>query len=533
MLPSSSQLGTSPEELAFLQRRVMRFGRGVAMLGLTFLAFRAVIALSFWQLNFLIHPSFVLHLVGSLAPLATSLVLRGTPRSARFIYVAEAAGLLVSCVAYEAMGLFMPPQYQPELVVILAMTYAFVTRAVLVPSTARRTVIMTALAGVPLVAVAFVNYSIRLEPDHVPEFGRTAFTVWGTASSVVWWALTVVVCALASQVIYGLRRRVRSMEKLGQYLLEKKLGEGGMGVVYRARHAMLRRPTAVKLLLPERTTTADLLRFEREVRQTARLSHPNIVTVFDYGRTPDGIFYYAMELLDGATLDEVVDVSGPLPPERVVHILAQAASALAEAHAVDLIHRDIKPANIMLCRRGQAHDVAKVVDFGLVKQISGHETMGLSETNTLTGTPLYMAPEAITAPKSVDGRIDIYALGAVGYFMLTGTHVFTGTTVVEVCGHHLHTVPELPSTRLGASVPGDIEQLLLTCLEKDPALRPRDALDLQERLLACECAGGWTRHRGESWWREHGEELASRRNAPSDSEVSRTLAVDVEMRSPQ
>ena len=242
-----------------------------------------------------------------------------------------------------------------------------------------------------------------------------------------------------SQTIYGLRKAVSDIRRLGQYTLEEKLGEGGMGVVYRASHAMLRRPTAIKLLLPDRAGKDALTRFEREVRRTAMLTHPNTVTVFDYGRTTDGVFYYAMELLEGASLDEIVEVDGPQPEERVIHLLEQAAASLAEAHDAGLIHRDVKPGNILVVDRGGISDLVKVVDFGLVKDVGfrarGEATSepALTMADTITGTPLYMAPETVTAPETVDARADLYALGAVGYWLLTGTHVFGGKSIIEVC----------------------------------------------------------------------------------------------------
>jgi serine/threonine-protein kinase len=318
-----------------------------------------------------------------------------------------------------------------------------------------------------------------------------------------------------SQTIYGLRKAVSDIKRLGQYTLGEKLGEGGMGVVYRASHAMLRRPTAVKLLLPDRAGKDALTRFEREVRRTAMLTHPNTVTVFDYGRTTDGVLYYAMELLEGASLDEVVEVDGPQPEERVIHLLEQAAGSLAEAHDAGLIHRDVKPANIMVVDRGGISDMVKVVDFGLVKDV-GYKARGdatveaaLTQANAITGTPLYLAPETVTAPETVDARTDLYALGAVGYWLLTGTHVFGGSSILEVCAHHLHSVPDSPSVRLGAPVSSDLEGVLLACLAKRPEDRPASAHVLRERLHACAASGRWTNARAAQWWAAHRHELRS------------------------
>jgi serine/threonine protein kinase len=238
---------------------------------------------------------------------------------------------------------------------------------------------------------------------------------------VMWLVVAVAVATACSRVIYGLRREVRLARRLGQYTLEEKLGEGGMGVVYRARHALLRRPTAVKLLKGERLGEASLRRFEREVLLTASLSHPNTVSVYDFGRTPDGVFYYAMEYLEGLSLEQLVAEEGAQPPGRVVHVLRQVLGALAEAHGVGLVHRDVKPDNVILCERGGLSDVAKVVDFGLVKDLDAADA--LSHEGMLVGTPLYLAPEAIRSPDT-DPRADLYSLGAVAYFLLTGKHVF-------------------------------------------------------------------------------------------------------------
>jgi eukaryotic-like serine/threonine-protein kinase len=385
-----------------------------------------------------------------------------------------------------ASGRFEPTGPYSRATLVLILTNVLLARAVFVPSPAPWTAALSAGCALPVVAVAVLAADARA----------------GAASASVWlalWALcAIVVATLASRVIYGLREQVREARRLGQYTLEQKLGEGGMGVVYRARHAMLRRPTAIKLLPPEKAGDAAIERFEREVQLTARLSHPNTVAVFDYGRTPDGIFYYAMEYLDGVDLHTLVRADGPQPPARVVHVLRQVASALAEAHGVGLIHRDVKPENVILCERGGIPDVAKVVDFGLVRDLE--RSSSLSRADVVQGTPLYLSPEAIAAPDSVGGQSDLYALGAVGYFLLTGQHVFDGATLVEVCAHHLHTRPVPPSQRLGQSLPGGLEALLLACLEKEKARRPPSASVLQKQLAALARELEWSEDEARAWW---------------------------------
>jgi serine/threonine protein kinase/CHASE1-domain containing sensor protein len=314
--------------------------------------------------------------------------------------------------------------------------------------------------------------------------------------------------AYAASALLRLRRQVGAAKQLGQYTLVEKLGEGGMGTVYRAHHALLRRPTAIKLLHPTAQTegTTALARFEREVQLMSALTHPNTIVVYDYGHTPEGIFYYAMEYIDGITLEELIEADGPQPPERVVYVLAQICAALAEAHAIDLVHRDIKPANVMLCNRGGIADFVKVLDFGLVKQLSNDVSTRLSQSATLLGTPHYMAPEAILGRGPVDARVDIYAVGGVAYFLLTGTLVFSGGTVVEVCAKHLTVPPEPPSERLGRPIPPGLEALVLRCLEKDPEKRTESAEKLLRELQALNL-GAWDSDRARAWWSDRGKNV--------------------------
>jgi eukaryotic-like serine/threonine-protein kinase len=312
-----------------------------------------------------------------------------------------------------------------------------------------------------------------------------------------------------------------------------------MGVVYKARHATLRRPTAIKLLPVERAGAQNLTRFEREVQLTSQLTHPNTVAIYDYGRSADGILYYAMEFLDGLDLDSVVKIGGPLPASRVVHVMMQIALALAEAHDAGMLHRDIKPQNVILCRRGGLNDFAKVVDFGLVKDLQSASDASMSAVNTIIGTPLYMSPEAIARPGSVDARSDLYALGALGYFLITGTPPFRGDSVVEICSQHLHAALESPERRLGARVPPSLELLLVACLAKNRDERPASASELATRLADLNLAA-WTRSDADAWWREHAEQVATVKRERSAAAAERastvpiiTMAVDLRQRGSQ
>jgi eukaryotic-like serine/threonine-protein kinase len=335
-----------------------------------------------------------------------------------------------------------------------------------------------------------------------------------------------------AHLVYGLQRRVQRAERLGQYTLEEKIGEGGMGTVYRARHAMMRRPTAVKLLRSADASPTRRARFEREVQLTSGLTHPNTIAVYDYGRTPDGAFYYAMELLPGLSLDALIEHDGPQPESRIVHILRQAAGALDEAHGIGLIHRDIKPANLILCERGGIPDVVKVLDFGLVKELDQAGELALTAADVMTGTPLYMAPEMIRSGEVVDARSDIYALGAVAYNLVTGQLVFEARSAMEAVGRHLRDAPVPPSRRLGRPVDERLEKLILRCLAKEKADRPADGAALLEALD--EVAAGlppWTKAEAREWWERRGRDIVQevareRRGALGSQEPELQVAVD-------
>ncbi|MBL7644986.1 MAG: serine/threonine protein kinase [Candidatus Hydrogenedentes bacterium] len=341
----------------------------------------------------------------------------------------------------------------------------------------------------------------RAEAYRPVYFIRKVF--WGLYALI---ALTSVAIFVFTVLVERLKREARKAaldaQRLGQYALEEKLGAGGMGVVYRARHEMLRRPTAVKLLDVERTTPDSIERFEREVKLTSLLNHPNTITIYDYGRTPEGIFYYAMEYLEGVDLERLVNRYGALPEGRVISILKQICGSLAEAHGAGLIHRDIKPANIMISARGGLYDMIKVLDFGVVKAMDTAAASRLTASGSWIGTPAYMSPEAVNSPDNVDARSDLYAVGAVGYFLLTGTPVFPGQSPMEILRSHVNEPPSPPSVRLGRSLDLTLENLILRCLAKAPQDRPHSAATLQRMLEECDPVNEWTKEMAATWWRE-------------------------------
>ena len=304
----------------------------------------------------------------------------------------------------------------------------------------------------------------------------------------------------ADRLVVQARLDALELKRLGQYTLQDKLGEGGTGVVYRARHAMLHRPTAIKFLNATRTNAKSIARFEREVQLTSQLNHPNTISIYDYGRTPEGVFYYAMEYLDGLNLQDLVDRNGPQPEGRVIHILKQVCGSLAEAHSIGLIHRDVKPANILLNVRGGMFDVVKLLDFGLVKEIDNSSAALVTISGGVVGTPLYMSPEAYQSPDTVDARSDLYAVGAVGYFLLTFTPPFAGKHAVDILNQQVNTPPERPSLRLGLPVTPELEQLLLRCLSKSAADRPGTANEIIAELDRIPTAHLWTESDARHWW---------------------------------
>jgi serine/threonine-protein kinase len=368
------------------------------------------------------------------------------------------------------------------------MCIVVLTRALVVPSTGMRTALTSGLAFAPMAIASFI-----LPFLHTQEVQPPAFVIGFFMCA----AVAVLLASAGSRIIYGLRKQVNEAMQLGEYTLGDLISKGGMGEVYRGQHALLRRPTAIKLMRADKLGADYLERFVREVELTSRLTHPSAVAVFDYGHSAEGGFYYVMEYLGGGIdLGRLVREHGPQPSGRVVGILVQALGALAEAHEHGFSHRDIKPENIILCERGLIPDVPKVVDFGLAKEIT--KEIGAS-AQVILATPGYVAPEVIT-DASTGPSADLYALGAVGYYLVTGRAVFEGT-VGEVLKQHLTAEPRPPS-ELASLSPG-LEAVILRCLQKRPADRYESATALADALRALPVDPDWDTTRARAWWREH------------------------------
>jgi serine/threonine-protein kinase len=446
------------------------------------------------------------HLLSSSLMAGLWVLTRVRPWSLRTLGILDACSVLLPGVGLALMA--AQPDQQQLMAGLFALTVTLIARAVLIPSTAKRTLLLSAVASLPLIIVSIVFH----EPAPQPGFSTTFLHAMITVNAVLWLNIAVTLSTVTSRTIYGLRQQVRAASEIGQYTLEEKIGRGGMGEVWRARHRMLIRPAAVKLITPSELGSSEgrdpdlrLRRFEREARATAGLKSPHTVQLYDFGVSDDGTFYYVMELLDGMDLDTLVDRFGPVSPERAVHLLLQVCASLDDAHENGLVHRDIKPANLVVSRIGSAWDFVKVLDFGLVKLDAARQSdqsVLLSADDNLSGTPGFIAPEVVLGTSS-DHRVDIYGVGCVAYWLVTGKLVFEGPSAIKVMSDHLHTSPTPPSTRAPAPLPAELDALILECLAKDPSQRPPSARELQARLQAIAFDTPWSRERAEQWWRSH------------------------------
>jgi serine/threonine-protein kinase len=384
---------------------------------------------------------------------------------------------------------FMPPPMPFWLLLIF-------TYGMFIPNTWRRA---ACVIGVLALAPDLLVVGMMLAYPQV----SAAMTGMNFVNHVLTMVVAAVAAVFGTHLINALRREAFEARQLGQYRLITPLGAGGMGEVYLAEHRMLKRPCAVKLIRPEQAGNPQVLaRFEREVQMTARLSHWNTIEIYDYGRTDDGTFFYVMEYLPGLNLEELLERHGPLPAERVVHLLRQTCQALREAHAIGLIHRDIKPGNIFVAQRGGLYDVAKLLDFGLVKPVAELPSARLTQEGGISGTPLFMSPEQARGRTDLDARSDIYSLGAVAYTLLSGRPPFERTNPMEVIIAHARD-DVVPPSQQQPDVPADLERIVLRCLAKRPEDRFQDAESLEQALSECSVADQWTQSEAARWWHEH------------------------------
>ena len=416
--------------------------------------------------------------------------------------------------AMPALPAGVPEVGRPSWIALLILIFAMIA-----PGNPRRMLVASLIAA-SFDPLAYVL--MWLTGGQHPTLVRALIYCWPSYAS----AFVVVVPA---KVLHRLGRRLKEAQELGSYQLIEKLGQGGMGEVWRAEHRLLARDAAIKLVSPEILGARDeaeaqhaLRRFEREAQATAALNSPHTIQVFDFGITQEGTFYYVMELLTGRDLETLVREFGPLPASRAVYLLRQVCHSLADAHAHGMVHRDIKPANIYVCRKGLDYDFSKVLDFGLVKIRKRPNTDDslITMSQGPTGTPAYMAPECILGDVEVDRRADVYALGCVAYFALTGSLVFEADNSLKMLMHHLHTQPTRPSERTELPIPRELDDLVMACLQKDPAMRPQNAGELLNMAYGCHCTDSWGQKEARDWWQVHLPQLtgslnvAPRRDSP-------------------
>jgi hypothetical protein len=513
---------SSEEGREFLQERIARFARFVFLVStVTFGAYWLFGTI--WDPASLDHglpvrPTALFHLTGMTILLTMWLATRGAALPVEALRLVDGAGTVLVAFAMNARGTTLPVAARPDLLTVLPLFAILLYRSSIVPSEPRRTAWIGALAVAPLPLTTYLVYSRAARPLLPSAWLYVAY-------ALLFAVLAVVLSTTTSRIIYGLHQNVREARRLGPYTLVSKIGEGGMGAVYRAQHALLRRPTAIKILPPERASQMDLARFEREVQMTSLLTSPHTISIYDYGRTPDGVFYYAMEYVDGLDLDDLVRRDGPMPPGRVVRVLRQVSRALAEAHRGGLIHRDVKPANVLLSERGGEPDFAKIVDFGLVKSLS-KTSEALTSENVVLGTPYYMAPETLRNPEAIDGRSDLYSLAATGYYLLTGKPVFEGSSA-DVFAQLLRDPPVPPSQRAGRPVPACLEKLILVSLAKNPSDRPESLDAFGAALDDCRDVPAWTDAEAAAWWRRWRTSRAGAESGPTEAPplTEKTLAI--------
>jgi serine/threonine-protein kinase len=374
----------------------------------------------------------------------------------------------------------------------------------LAPSKPAKSAIAALGAASTDLAVVLISQQHGATSSHMPVMFFVRYFIFSTY-------LCAVIASVAGHGLFKLGKRLGRAQEYGSYRLTKLLGRGGMGEVWLAHHRMLARPSAIKLIRPEvlgadeQTRSSVLRRFRREARATAALRSCHTIDLYDFGTSEDGSFYYVMELLDGLDLRSLVTRFGPIPPGRAVGILRQVCHSLMDAHENGLIHRDIKPANIYVCRLGPDYDFVKVLDFGLVKgdSVLQDGDSQVTKAGAMIGSPAFMAPEMALGKRDIDGRADLYAVGCVGYWLVTGQLVFEGENSVATMVQHVQAVPVPPSQRTELQIPAGLEKIILACLAKEPGDRPQDARELDRQLAARELAEPWTDEMAVAWWELH------------------------------
>jgi serine/threonine protein kinase len=499
---SGSRMDSETRRL--LQHR-LRAASLVLVFGFGLFFVRSLCLHRFESLTVLFHGLLLALLVLSLALLSSSW--RPTLRELRIFEVALFATLIVFFMAAQYVLMLRRVRQDNPLLFLAAVkssvlwTFSMIlTYAIFVPNTWRRAAkVIVPMALAPMVVPWILG---MLHPESF-EVAIRAANIEQVSEHGLFLLMGAFTAIFGTHIINTLRTEAFTARLQNQYQLGRKIGSGGMGEVYLAEHQLLKRPCAIKLIRQEHSGEAHAMaRFEREVRATAQLSHWNTIEIFDYGRNDDGTFYYVMEYLPGLSLDVLVRRHGPLPAARVIYLLRQACDALNEAHGVGLIHRDIKPANLFAAYRGGLHDVTKLLDFGLVKTLQGDNAIQLSREDTIAGSPLYVAPEQVIHSQPPDRRADIYSLGAVAYFLLTGRPPFLGDSAMEVMIAHTHD-PVIPPSEIRAGLPTDLERVVLRCLAKRAGDRFPDASSLAEALGSCADAANWSPRHAAQWWQAH------------------------------
>ncbi len=499
--------GCYTDEITGLLRRRLRLAALIALGGFLFFLARKLIfpaddPFEGWILGF--HTAVVLALSAVSAVLWSGRCL--SRRALRFIEIGcfglmacFFTALQIQLMNKDVVLTWSSPEHEPDVLRAAATAsnlrwfMLIVLYGTFIPNTWRRcALVVGAMAAVPIGLTLLVSNMCPYMGPHLGPANFDVFAVMGMA---------VAIAIFGSYRISELQQEAFEAKKLGQYQLKKRLGAGGMGEVYLGEHVLLRRACAIKLIRPDQAgDPTHLQRFEREVQAMATLTHWNTVEIYDYGITDDGTFYYVMEYLPGLSLQDLVDRHGPLPPARAVHFLRQVCAALFEAHSVGLIHRDIKPSNVIACQRGGVHDVAKLLDFGLVQSIGLKDGPDkLTIQGTILGSPPFMAPEQALGKSNLDARTDIYSVGALAYFLLTAQPPFVKETPMEMLFAHAHDAV-VPPVELRPEISADLQEVVLQCLEKDPSRRFADARHLDQALAQCEGAGEWDRERAAQWW---------------------------------